>query len=162
MVLRPPVQAEDLPWAPKVDRPGNEPQMSKAEYLEDNEQMDANESAASLPEAEEESSDETMFIGNRELKRTTSVWKTELPEVDTWASDFTNVEMRNQAFRKIVSEKTMLAHWSTPVCQSEVEIERELESHDRDDELYRAARVHMQFVCRMYKLQHDEGRYFPA
>ena len=22
------------------------------------------------------------------------------------------------------------------------------------------ARVHMQFVCRMYKLQHDEGRYF--
>ena len=29
----------------------------------------------------------------------------------------------------------------------------------KDDELHRA-RVHMQFVCRMYKLQHDEGRYF--
>ena len=27
------------------------------------------------------------------------------------------------------------------------------------DELHRA-RVHMQFVCRMYKLQHEEGRYF--
>ena len=30
---------------------------------------------------------------------------------------------------------------------------------EKDDELHRA-RVHMQFVCRMYKLQHDEGRYF--
>ena len=30
---------------------------------------------------------------------------------------------------------------------------------EKDDEPHRA-RVHMQFVCRMYKLQHDEGRYF--
>ena len=30
---------------------------------------------------------------------------------------------------------------------------------EKDDELHRA-RVHMRFVCRMYKLQHDEGRYF--
>ena len=30
---------------------------------------------------------------------------------------------------------------------------------EKDDELHRA-RVHMQFVCRMYKLQHKEGRYF--
>ena len=30
---------------------------------------------------------------------------------------------------------------------------------EKDDELHRA-RVHMQFVCRMYKLQHDEGPYF--
>ena len=30
---------------------------------------------------------------------------------------------------------------------------------EKDDELQRV-RVHMQFVCRMYKLQHDEGRYF--
>ena len=30
---------------------------------------------------------------------------------------------------------------------------------EKDDELHRA-RVHMQSVCRMYKLQHDEGRYF--
>ena len=29
---------------------------------------------------------------------------------------------------------------------------------EKDDELHRA-RVHMQFVCRMYKLQHEEGRY---
>ena len=57
--------------------------------------------------------------------------------------------------------KTILAHGSASVCQLEFEIERELESHDteKDDELHRA-RVHMQFVCRMYKLPHDEGRYF--
>ena len=57
--------------------------------------------------------------------------------------------------------KTILAHWSASVCQLETEIERELESHDtkRDDVLHRD-RVYMQFVCRMYKLQHDEGRFF--
>ena len=59
--------------------------------------------------------------------------------------------------------KTILAYWSASLCQWEIEIERELESHDtereKDDELHRA-RVHMQFVCRMNKWQHEEGRYF--
>ena len=59
--------------------------------------------------------------------------------------------------------KNILAYGSASVCHLEVEIERELESHDtereKDDELLRA-RVHMQSVCRMHKLQHDEGRYF--
>ena len=59
--------------------------------------------------------------------------------------------------------KTIFDCRGAPVCQLEIEIERELESHDtereKDDEL-RRARVHMQFVCRMYKLQHEEGRYF--
>ena len=36
------------------------------EDLEDNEQLDADESAASLPQAEGESSDGRMFIGNWE------------------------------------------------------------------------------------------------
>ena len=52
VVLRRPVQAEDLPWTPKVDRPGNEPQLYKQKILEDTEHLDANENAASLPEAE--------------------------------------------------------------------------------------------------------------
>ena len=30
---------------------------------------------------------------------------------------------------------------------------------EKDDELHKA-RVHVQFVCRMYRLQHEEGRYF--
>ena len=38
----------------------------QTEVLEDNEPLDANESAASLPQAEEESSDGRMFIGNWE------------------------------------------------------------------------------------------------
>ena len=76
--------------------------------------------------------------------------------------DFTNVEMRNQAFRKIVAEKAFLligahpcAHWRP---KSNASWSRMTE-REKDDELHRA-RVHMQFVCRMYKLQHDEGRYF--
>ena len=36
----------------------------QTEGLEDKEQLDADESAASLPQAEGESSDERMFIGN--------------------------------------------------------------------------------------------------
>ena len=77
--------------------------------------------------------------------------------------DFTSVEMRNQAFGKIVAEKPFLligahpcATWrpkSNGSCGRMTKRERE-----KDDELHRA-RVHMQSVCRMYKLQHDEGRY---
>ena len=76
--------------------------------------------------------------------------------------DFTNVEMRNQAFRKIVAEKPFLfigahpcANWRS---QSTASWSR-MTQREKDDELHRA-RVHMQFVCSMYKLQHDEGRYF--
>ena len=93
----------------------------------------------------------SLAIGNTtSLKRTNSTWKTKLPEMNTCAStkvwtfttvneqgvqwDFTNVEMRNQAFKKIVAEKTILAHRSASVCQLEIEIERELESHDAERE----------------------------
>ena len=41
--------------------------------------------------------------------------------------DFTDVEMRNEAFRKTVAEKPFLLTGSTSACQLEVEIERELE-----------------------------------
>ena len=30
---------------------------------------------------------------------------------------------------------------------------------EKDHELHKA-RLHVQFVCRMYRLQHEEGRYF--
>ena len=56
----------------------------QTEDLEDNEQLDANESAASLPQAE---GSLQMEVGNTtSLKRTTSTWKTKLPEMNTWAS----------------------------------------------------------------------------
>ena len=77
--------------------------------------------------------------------------------------DFTNVEVRNQAFRKIVAEKPCLligahpcanwrpksnASWSRMIWR-----ERKMTSCIEP-------RVHIQFVCRMHKLQHDKGRYF--
>ena len=76
--------------------------------------------------------------------------------------DFTNMEMRNQASRKIVAEKPFLLMGAHPCAnwrsKSNVSWTR-MTRREKDDELHRA-RVHMQFVCRMYKLQHDEGRYF--
>ena len=96
------------------------------EDVEDNEQMDANESAASLPQAEGESSDGRMFIGNWEHDESEThnqhledkvagdeyLGFDESMDIATvneqgvpW--DFTNVEMSNQAC-KIVADKTCL------------------------------------------------------
>ena len=76
--------------------------------------------------------------------------------------DFTNAEIRNQAFRKIVAEKPSLLIGACPCVdwrsQSTASWSR-MTPREKDDELHRA-RVRMQFACRMYKLQHDEGRYF--
>ena len=119
------MQAEDLPWAPKVDRPGNELPMYKQKILEDNEQLDAHESAASLPQAEGKSSDGRMFIGNWEHVESEThnqrlgdkvagdgyLGLDESMDITTvndqgvqW--DFTNVEMRNKVFRKIGTDST--------------------------------------------------------
>ena len=65
-LLHPPVQAEepamDIESQPSSKRAAD----VQTEDLEDNEQMDANESAEHLPQAEGESSDGRMFIGNWE------------------------------------------------------------------------------------------------
>ena len=95
--------------------------------LEDNEQVDANESTASLPQAEGESSEGRMFIGNWEhdesethnqhledkVARDENLGLDESMDITTvneqgvqW--DFTNVEMRNQAFKNTVAEKQFL------------------------------------------------------
>ena len=61
----------------------------QTEDLEDNEQLDADESAASLPQAEGSLLTEecSLAIGNTSsLKRTSSVWETKLPDMDTWVS----------------------------------------------------------------------------
>ena len=105
----------------------------QTEDLEDNEQVDANESAASLPQAEEESSDERMFIGNLEHDESEThnqrsedraggddyLGLDESMDITTvneqgvqW--DFINVEMRNQAFRKIIAETPFLLKGAHP------------------------------------------------
>ena len=153
----------------------------QTEDLEDNEQLDANESAASLPQAKEESSDGRMFIGNWEHVESEThnqrlgdkvagdgyLGLDESMDITTVSEqgvqwDFTNVEMRNQAFRKIVAEKPFLPMGARPCAnwrsKSKASWTR-MTQREKDDEMHRA-REHMQFVCRMYKLQHDEGRYF--
>ena len=76
--------------------------------------------------------------------------------------DFTDVEMRNEAFRKIVAKKPFLLMGAHPCASWSLKSNASwsrMTQREKDDELHRA-RVHMQSVCRMYKLQHDEGRYF--
>ena len=153
----------------------------QTEDSDDNEQLDTNESAASLPQAEGESSDGRMFIGNWEHVESEThnqrlgdkvagdgyLGLDERMDITTvneqgvqW--DFTNVEMRNQAFRETVAEKPFLLMGAHPCAKwrskSNASWTRKTQ-REKDDELHRA-RVHMQFVCRMCKLQHDEGRYF--
>ena len=69
---------------------------------------------------------------------------------------FTNVEMRTKAFRKIVAEKPFLLMEAHPCANWR------LKSNSSSSRMTNCTepRVHMQSVCRMYKLQHDEGRYF--
>ena len=76
--------------------------------------------------------------------------------------DFTDVEMRNQAFKKIVAEKPFLFTRAHPCAswrsKSNASCSR-MTQREKDDELHKAG-VHMQFICRMHKLQHEEGWYF--
>ena len=110
--------------------------MYKQKILEVKEQLDANENAASLPQAEEESSDGRMFIGNWEHVESEThkqrlgdkvagdgnLGLDESMDITTvneqgvqWV--FTDVEMRNEAFRKIVAEKSFLLMGAHP-CAS--------------------------------------------
>ena len=92
-----------------------------------------NESAALLPQAEGESSDGRMFIGNwQHIESETHNHRVgdkvagdgylgldESMDITTVNErcvqlDFTNVEMRNQAFRKIVAEKPFLLMGAHP------------------------------------------------
>ena len=149
--------------------------------VEDHEQMDADESAAPFPQAEGESSDGRMFIGNWEHDESEThnqhledkVVGDEFLGVDEsmditteneqgvqW--DFTNEEMGNQACKKIVVGTTFLLVGAHPCANSRSKSNASwcrMTQREEDDELHRA-RVHMQFVSRTYKLQHEEGRYF--
>ena len=142
--------------------------------------MDVNENAAPLPQAEGKSSDGRIFVGNLEHDESEThkqrledkvvgdgyLGLDESMDITTvneqgvqW--DFTDVEMRNEAFRKIVAKKPFLLMGAHPCASWRSKsnaIWIRMTQREKDDELHRA-RVHMQSFCRMYKLQH-EGRYF--
>ena len=138
----------------------------QTEDLEDNEQMDANESTAPLPQAEEESSDGRMFIGNWEH----DVFETHKQHLEDKVAgdeylgfdesmnittvngqgaqcDFTKVEMRNQACRKIVAETPFLLVGAS-MCQLEIEIQCELESHDTERE--KTSCTELEYTCSLF------------
>ena len=74
--------------------------------------------------------------------------------------DFTNVEMRNKAFKKIVAEKPFLLKGAHPCATWWSKSNANCSRMAHRQRKMTSCRVHMQSVCRMYKLQHDEGRYF--
>ena len=127
------------------------------EDLVDNEQLDASESAASLPQAEGESSDGRMFIGNWEHVESEThnqrlgdkSCRMDITTVNEqgvqW--DFTNDEMRNQAFTKMVAEKPFLLMGAHPCASWRSKSNASgtpMTQREKDDELHRA-RVHA--VC---------------
>ena len=76
--------------------------------------------------------------------------------------DFTDVTMRNHAYRRVAMEKPylligspMCAHWSSIMNLNYAKMSKE-----KKEELLEKARVHLRFVCQLYKLQHREGRYY--
>ena len=129
----------------------------QTEDSEVNEQLDADESAASLPQAEEEFSDERMFIGSWErvesethnqrlgdkVARDGYLGTDECMDVTTvnerCAMGFHKRGDEESSVQEDSCGKTILAQWSASLCQLETEIERELESHDTERERLRAA-----------------------
>ena len=76
--------------------------------------------------------------------------------------DFIKVEMRNHAYRRVMEEKPFLLigspmckHWSTIMNLNYARM-----SWEDKERLLADARVHLEFVCKLYKLQHGAGRYF--
>ena len=121
----------------------------QTEDLEDNEQLDANESAALLPQAEGESSDGRMFIGNWEHVESEThnhrlgnkvagdgyLGLNESMDITTvneqvCAMGFHKRRDEESSVQEDSCGKTIFAHGSASVCQLEVEVERELDSHD--------------------------------
>ena len=155
----------------------------QTEDLEDGEQtaltkVDANESTLSLPKAEGESSDGRTFSCSWEhivFEMHNQRWEDkvagdkclglgEIMDITTMNEqgvhwDFTNEEMRNEACRRIVAEKPFLVLGAHPCARWRLKTNvgwSRMTQREKDDELH-IARVHMQSVCRMYRLQHEEG-----
>ena len=78
------------------------------------------------------------------------------------AWDFTKVEMRNFAYRKVCEEKPFMLIGS-PVCtpwSQIMNINYSRMTWEEKERILNAARVHLEFVCKLYRLQHQAGRYF--
>ena len=76
--------------------------------------------------------------------------------------DFSNVTMRNHAFRRVVTEKPFMLIGS-PICSrwsNSMHLDWDTMDEETQGELMGKAAVHLKFVCKLYKLQHDGARYY--
>ena len=78
------------------------------------------------------------------------------------AWDFTKVEMRNYAYKKVCEDKPYMLIGS-PVCtpwSMAMNVNYSRMSWEKKNEILAAARIHLEFVCKLYRLQLLSGRYF--
>ena len=71
------------------------------------------------------------------------------------AWDFTKLEMRNHAYRRVTTEKPFMLIGS-PVCtpwSQAMNINYSRMSWEEKEAILEAARVHLEFVCKLYRLQ---------
>jgi hypothetical protein len=88
---------------------------------------------------------------------------TVIDEYDNQPWDFDRMDKRERARELIKSQKPMLLIGS-PMCRAWSTWQALNEARSKDPDKYRRSKVqaelHMRFVCELYQLQIDAGRYF--
>ena len=76
--------------------------------------------------------------------------------------DFTQAEMRNRAARKVIEDKPLLLIGSPPCTNWSSLMNFNWDKMDPKtvEERKRVARVHLEFCAKLYRIQHEVGRYF--
>merc|ERR1711884_92933 len=76
--------------------------------------------------------------------------------------DFTKVEARNRATRRVIEDRPLVLIGSPPCTDWSTLMNLNWDRMDpeRVAERKRLARIHLEFCAKLYKIQHDAGRYF--
>merc|ERR1739836_104715 len=76
--------------------------------------------------------------------------------------DFTQVDMRNKATRKVLEDTPLILVGSPPCTDWSVLMNLNWDKMDPAEvaERKRIARVHLEFCAKLYRIQHRAGRYF--
>merc|ERR1739836_329887 len=76
--------------------------------------------------------------------------------------DFTLIEMRNKAARKVMEDKPLVLIGSPPCTDwsALMNLNRDKMDPDTVAERKRVAKVHLDFCAKLYRIQHEAGRYF--
>ena len=76
--------------------------------------------------------------------------------------DFRMIEHRNEAIRMICEQRPMFIVGSPPCTEWSTmqNLNKHKWTQEERDERMKKARVHLEFMCKIYELQHKAGRYY--